>query len=117
MKELTDRTIVDPYRNIMISGLLRDTAFPRSVGAESSRTGTENRKNDTASPPSYFSVLPMSTTKQEAIRLICSLPDKSTLEDIMYALYVRDKIDSGLMAIEGGRVLAHEDVKKRFEQI
>lgn len=57
-----------------------------------------------------------STVKQEAERLIHQLPDEATWDDIMYELYVRQKIDEGMKAAEEGRVISHEEVKKRFSR-
>lgn len=52
--------------------------------------------------------------KEEAKRLIDHLPDKATLDDIMYELYVKQKIDAGLKAVEEGRVIPHDQVKARI---
>lgn len=56
----------------------------------------------------------MSTVKDEARRLIDSLPEEVTWDDLMYQLYVKKKIEEGLKAEEEGRVVPHEDVKKMF---
>ena len=37
----------------------------------------------------------MDTLKQEAIRVISKLPDTANIEDIMYELYVIDKVKKG----------------------
>ena len=52
--------------------------------------------------------------KEEARKLIESLPDDSTWEDLMYQIYVRESIESGLADSEAGRVTAVEDVRKEF---
>ena len=56
----------------------------------------------------------MSTVKEESIHLIQSLPDTVTWDDIIYEMYVKKKIEKGLKDIEEGRVVPHEEVKKRF---
>lgn len=56
----------------------------------------------------------MDAVKEEAKRLIDKLPDDATWDDIMYEVYVRQKIDVGLTAAEEGRVVPHDDVKKRL---
>lgn len=56
----------------------------------------------------------MSTAKEEARQLIESLPDHATWDDLMYELYVRQKIAAGIQAADEGRVVPHEEVKKRF---
>lgn len=56
----------------------------------------------------------MPTTKKQALQMIKSLPEKATWDDIMYEIYVRKKIEAGVVAAEEGKVMRHEDVKKRF---
>jgi predicted transcriptional regulator len=56
----------------------------------------------------------MSIVKEEAKKLIDNLPDHATWEDIMYEFYVKKKIEVALKAVEEGRVVSHEEVKKRF---
>ena len=58
----------------------------------------------------------MSTVKEEAKRLIEHLPEHVTWDDIMYEIYVRQKIDLGLKAAAAGNVVPHEDVKRMFTQ-
>lgn len=53
----------------------------------------------------------MATAKQAARQLIDHLPDEVSWDDIMYGLYVRQKIDQGLADINAGRTLPHEQVK------
>jgi len=56
----------------------------------------------------------MSAIKEEARRLIDRLPEGTTWDDIMYEFYVKKKIGVGLKAAEEGRVIPHEEVKRRF---
>jgi predicted transcriptional regulator len=56
------------------------------------------------------------SAKLEAIDLIDRLPAKASWDDIMYELYVRQKIELGLAAAEEGRVVDHEEVKRRFSR-
>ncbi|MCU1267337.1 MAG: hypothetical protein JWM21_3655 [Acidobacteria bacterium] len=56
----------------------------------------------------------MSTNKEEALQLISLLPDEATWEDIMYRLYVKRKIETGLKAADEDRVIAHAEVKEQF---
>lgn len=55
----------------------------------------------------------MSTIKEEAKKLIDKLPDQTTWDDIMYEFYVKKKLAVALKAAEGGRIVSHEEVKKR----
>lgn len=56
----------------------------------------------------------MATTKKQVIELIKKLPEQATWDDIMYEIYVRKKIAAGIQAADEGRVVPHEEVKKRF---
>lgn len=56
----------------------------------------------------------MGTAKKEAMRIIESLPEKASWDDIMYELYVKKKIETSLDAAAAGKVLSHDDVKKRL---
>jgi predicted transcriptional regulator len=56
----------------------------------------------------------MSIVKEEAKKLVESLPDDATWDDLMYQIYVRTKIEEGLAADEAGDVVPQEEVEKRF---
>jgi predicted transcriptional regulator len=56
----------------------------------------------------------MSLIKEEAKKLIEKMPDTATWDDIMYELYVKKKIAAGLKAADEGRVVSHEEAKKRL---
>jgi len=57
----------------------------------------------------------MQTIKQEALNAINSLPDTATLEDIMYSLYVIDKIKNGLDAIDKGETVSLYALNKEMQ--
>jgi len=52
--------------------------------------------------------------KEEARRLIESLPDDSTWEDLMYQIYVREAVEQGLADAEAGRVTDVKKVREEF---
>lgn len=54
--------------------------------------------------------------KEEVIQLIEKMPDDCTVEDILYELYLKQKVDKGLQDIREGRVVEHEDVKQRMSK-
>lgn len=56
----------------------------------------------------------MPTTKKQALEMIKKLPEQTTWDDIMCEIYVRKKIEAGIKAADEGRVVPHEEVKKRF---
>ena len=58
----------------------------------------------------------MSLIKGRAIKLIKSLPDDCTIEDIQYHLYVLETVEKGIKAIDEGRVYSHEQVKSMVKE-
>lgn len=58
----------------------------------------------------------MGNVKEEAIQLIERMPNDCSIEDILYHLYVKKKVDQGLRDIEEGRVLSHDEMKARIRQ-
>ncbi len=52
--------------------------------------------------------------KAEAEQLVRSLPEEASWDDLMYEIYVRQKIEQGVRAAEEGRVVSHEEVRMRF---
>jgi hypothetical protein len=57
----------------------------------------------------------MDTLKQEAINAISKLPDTVDIDEIMYRLYVIDKIWKSIGAIERGETVSIEDLKREAE--
>lgn len=56
----------------------------------------------------------MSSVKDAAKEVIDRLPNEATWNDLMYELYVKQKIEAGLQAVTEGRVVSHEEVKRQF---
>ena len=56
----------------------------------------------------------MATPKQAAKESIEKLPEQASWSDIMYELYVKQKIEAGLKAVAEGRTVPHEEVKRRL---
>jgi len=52
--------------------------------------------------------------KEEARKLVDSLPDDSTWEDLMYHIYVREAVEKGLADAEAGRVTDVKKVREEF---
>jgi hypothetical protein len=57
----------------------------------------------------------METLKEEAIEAISKLSDDATLDDIMYRLYVLDKVRKGKEAVEQGETISITDLKKEMQ--
>jgi hypothetical protein len=56
------------------------------------------------------------TLKQEALESLQRLPDDADIDEIMYRLYVIDKLRKSREAIERGEVISPEDLKREIEQ-
>ncbi len=57
----------------------------------------------------------MQAAKQEALNSIGQLPEDTDMEEIMYRLYVLDKIRKGQEAIEQGRTLTSEELRREID--
>jgi len=58
----------------------------------------------------------MQPVKQEALSTIGKLPDDVDMDEIMYRLYVIEKIRKGQQAVEDGQTLSHEEMKKEIDK-
>jgi predicted transcriptional regulator len=56
----------------------------------------------------------METEKDNIIKMIKTLPNDVSMEDIIEAIYVRKKIEKGLKDSEEGRLYTHEEAKQRL---
>ena len=56
----------------------------------------------------------MSTVKEAARSIVDNLPERATWDDLMYELYVKQKIEAGLGAAAEGRTVPHGDAKARL---
>lgn len=56
------------------------------------------------------------TAKQEAQKVLDTLPDDASLEQIQYHLYVLQKIEEGRKAFEEGRVVSQEEVERQMAE-
>jgi predicted transcriptional regulator len=56
----------------------------------------------------------MQTAKESARQSIDSLPDQATREDVMYELFVKQKIEAGLKSVEQGRTIPHDEMKRKL---
>lgn len=52
--------------------------------------------------------------KNEAYRLLDSIPDEATWDDLMYRIYVRQAIEAGIKDSEAGQTVDVKDVRKKF---
>ncbi|MEW5766208.1 MAG: hypothetical protein AB1797_01105 [bacterium] len=54
--------------------------------------------------------------KDQAIELIKLLPDDCTIEDIQYHLYVREKVERGIEAINERRIVSQEGAERKVQE-
>ena len=57
----------------------------------------------------------METLKHEAINAISRLPESASIDDIMYELYVIDKVKKGKEAAVRGETISIEDLKREMQ--
>ncbi len=56
----------------------------------------------------------MQTVKQIVHDIADQLPEQATFDDVMYALYVRQKLEEGLRDLDEGRTYTQEEVEQRL---
>ena len=57
----------------------------------------------------------MENLKQEVIKAISKLPESANIDDIMYELYVIDKVKKGREAAERGDTISVQELKKEMQ--
>lgn len=57
----------------------------------------------------------METLKEEAINVISKMPNSASIDDIMYRLYVIDKVRKGREAIQQGDSISIKELKGEME--
>jgi predicted transcriptional regulator len=58
----------------------------------------------------------LSSPKQAALQLVERLDDDVSFEDIIYELYVLEKIQRGMKDAEEEQVVSHEDARERLKR-
>ena len=56
------------------------------------------------------------TAKEEMKKMLESLPEDCTWEDIQYHIYVREKIERGMAAVDAGDIISQEEAEQRVDQ-
>lgn len=57
---------------------------------------------------------PRKGIKADALKLVRELPANASWDDLMYRVYVRQKIDAGLADLRSGRTVSHASVRREF---
>ena len=56
------------------------------------------------------------TVKEEMKKMLETLPEDCTWEDIQYDIYVREKIERGMAAANAGDIISQEEAEERVDQ-
>ena len=56
----------------------------------------------------------MNAAKEEVMRILESLPENASLEDIQYHIYVQQAIQRGLDAAARGELVEQDEIEKRM---
>lgn len=57
----------------------------------------------------------MQAAKQEALNIIERMPEDSDMDEIMYRLYVLDKIRKGQQAVVQGKTITSEELQREID--
>ena len=57
----------------------------------------------------------MQAAKQDALNTINQVPENANMEEIMYRLYVLDKVRKGQQAVEQGETLTSEELQRDID--
>ena len=57
----------------------------------------------------------MQNLKQEAIKAISSLPEATNIDEIMYRLYVIEKVRKGKKAVKDGEIISVDELKREIK--
>lgn len=57
---------------------------------------------------------PANSIKKAAAKLVRDLPETASWEDLMYEIFVRQKVEAGLGDLEAGRSHSHTTIRKEF---
>lgn len=58
----------------------------------------------------------MAEIKEQVLKMIESLPDDVTVDEIMAELYFKLQVDAGLMELDEGKGIPHEEVERRMSK-
>lgn len=61
----------------------------------------------------YYRRYAMTIPKQEVLELLRDMPDEVEVDEIMYRLYLRQKLEAAEKDVREGKLLSHEDVVKK----
>jgi predicted transcriptional regulator len=60
--------------------------------------------------------MPATTPKQATLDLVRRLSDDASFEDIHYEIYVLQKVEQGLLEVEAGETVSHEEARQHLQR-
>lgn len=57
----------------------------------------------------------MTTSKEELLSIVNGLPETIDMEEFMYQLYLREKLDAAEKDVQAGRLISDEQMGKEVE--
>jgi len=58
----------------------------------------------------------MQSTKETVRAILDRLPDDCSLEDVLYHLYVRQRVEAGLADVAAGRLIPHDEIAEELRR-
>jgi hypothetical protein len=58
----------------------------------------------------------MATTKEAIRKMLDTLPDDATWEDVQYSIYVRERVARGRLEAEQGKLTDEEEIEVRMKR-
>jgi hypothetical protein len=58
----------------------------------------------------------MTTAKEETRRILDSLPDGASWEDIQYSIYVRERVERGQREADEEKLIDQDEIEVRMER-
>ena len=58
----------------------------------------------------------MATAKEEIRKLLDTLPDDATWEDVQYSIYVRERVERGRREAEQAGLVDQEEIESRIKR-
>ena len=54
--------------------------------------------------------------KNDILELLCDMPEEIDAEELIYRVYLRQKLEASEAAVKAGKVFSHEEVVRRSEE-
>jgi len=85
------------------------------IAKQQMQTTLASRDDKVVNAKRFRKITTMQPAKQEALETIGKLPDDADMNEIMYRLHVLDKIRKGQKAVEQGRTITSDDLKRQID--